>query len=181
MTLPLPQQLWPWEEKTIPPDNYHATGLPLSATFWSLLGIALLLTWLTEPHAVFVWLAIPVIARLAALDLCLRVLPHIYTGTLLLIGIIIHPLVALMGLALAGALLLFTWGLARLFQPGQPVCGGGDVVLILALGAWLGPFSLPLALLLAGILHAVALLILRTRPLPFGPALLISLLVFIWL
>ncbi len=170
-------QLWPWEQATVPLDNLHPTGLPLAALFWGLL-VALCLCFYGAHTAGIYWLTIPLIARLAALDLSLRVLPHIYTLPLLLLGIYASGLLALWGILLAISLFGFTWLLTRFFQPGQAVCGGGDIMLILVLAAWLGPFSLPLALLVAGGTQALALLVIRLRPLPFGPALLLSFVIF---
>ncbi len=64
---------------------------------------------------------------------------------------------------------------------GRPVLGFGDVKLLAAIGAWLGPFALPVALFIgsfAGSVIGLTLIALRRHrrgdPLPFGPFLILG-------
>lgn len=128
-----------------------------------------------------------VLGRLLALDLTHLVLPDVYTLPLIFFGLIIPPLFGLHGwlYGLTGAAigfvfpLLFAIAVEKLSNANSGM-GGGDIKLLAAMGAWLGPifltFSLPLACFLT---LAFAFRIPKNQDLPFGPGLIISFIIFL--
>jgi prepilin signal peptidase PulO-like enzyme (type II secretory pathway) len=121
----------------------------------------------------------------ALIDLRHRILPDLMTLPLLALGLAADMLGltpvgfedGLLGCAV-GALLGGSLAVAASCGGGR--VGGGDVKLLMALGAWLGPVGIALALLLAGSAHALGVVVLRmldgrspagSGALPFGPAL----------
>ncbi|RFP86714.1 prepilin peptidase [Rhodobacteraceae bacterium 63075] len=135
--------------------------------------------WLS---AIFLW----VLLTLVASDLLSFRLPDPLTGTLLVTALTLAWLTphvtlagALLGAAIgAGTFWLLRWGYYRL--RGREGLGMGDVKLMAGLGAALGPYELPLMLLLASVTALAVALAGRarsphalrpTRPLPFGAAL----------
>lgn len=120
----------------------------------------------------------------ASIDLRELRLPDLLTlplaGAGLLLALAGSPALVTPGEALLGAVSGFTalaglaWAYERL--RGRAGLGLGDAKLLAAAGAWLGPFELPMVVLLAalvGLAHALAVGAHRRpdRPVPFGPAL----------
>lgn len=135
--------------------------------------------WLS---AIFLWTLLALVAS----DLLSFRLPDPLTGALLVTALALAWLTphvaladALLGAAIgAGSFWLLRWGYFRL--RGREGLGLGDVKLMAGLGAALGPYELPLMLLLASLTALAVALAERvrsphalrpTRPLPFGAAL----------
>lgn len=146
------------------------------------LGPALLLTWLLLALARIDWdrqilpneLNAGLAVSGALLSLAGLALPALAAGNGQAVGLPL-PLDALAGGALGyGLLFAAAWGYAR--ATGKEGMGGGDIKLLGALGIWVGPVGVPLALFLAAIGGTIiggGILILRGRsrnvPIPFGP------------
>jgi prepilin signal peptidase PulO-like enzyme (type II secretory pathway) len=125
--------LWPWEKATLAPADLVLPGwLPLRADgVVTLLGGILGTILLPAPLWPLAW----VLARLAALDLTLYILPDIYTIPLLAVGLTHALQIHAMPQFLAGVVLLALQlsGQRRL----QSHFGGGDFKLLAAMLAWL--------------------------------------------
>lgn len=132
------------------------------------------------PQTMVLALLALVFARLMALDLTALVLPDVYTLPLLALGLFAPFLLgwhtnwhtALTG---AGLGLTLSFGFALLAEKltnANSGLGGGDIKLIAAAGAWLGPFLL-LFYIPAGVLLALvfSLFLKDAKNIPFGPAL----------
>lgn len=150
-----------------------------AAVFACLIGGSTTQIWL---GATLLWLLL----ALAVCDLLWMRLPNLLTGALLLVAIVwvlLDPWgdirLALIGAA-AGSGSFMTIRLAYQAVRHREGLGLGDIKLMAGLGALLGPFDLPLLVLLAA-LGALALSVLRslqtanalraTQALPFGAAL----------
>ena len=133
-----------------------------------------------------IFLAI-ILGRLLALDLAHLVLPDVYTIPLILLGLTLPPLFGLHSwtYGLTGATIGFIFPLlfaiaAEKLSNANSGMGGGDIKLLTAMGAWLGPifltFSLPIACFLT---LAFALRTPKNQDLPFGPGLIVSFIIFL--
>ena len=133
-------------------------------------------TWQTAFGLIFTWTLI----ALTFIDLDTQLLPDRFTFSLLGLGLAANsfaffttPVSAIWG-ALIGFLCL--WSVYIIFKliTGKEGMGYGDFKLLAALGAWLGPFMLPLIVLLSSCLGAIIGLILlkirkENQPFAFGP------------
>jgi len=146
--------------------------------------------WMLLPALVWTWLLI----ALARIDLDTQLLPNRLTYPLGGLGLAFSslalatpvllqgpgpamplPLDALLGAAVGyGLLFLAAWG--YYLTTGREGMGGGDLKLLGAMGAWIGPVAVPLALFLAAVLGSLmggALMLLRGEgrqlAIPFGP------------
>jgi leader peptidase (prepilin peptidase) / N-methyltransferase len=106
-------------------------------------------------------------------------------GVVASIGMGAEPWVPLAGIIIGYGYMAATRWLFRVWR-GLDGLGGGDVKLAGAMGAWLGPFDLPMALALASLLAIIAGLVLamstghlRTLRIAFGPYLALSVMVFV--
>ncbi len=142
------------------------------------------------PVLLFTWWLIV----LARIDIAYRILPDRLTASLGLLGLVLSiaglgwpdlagkeeaglpgPLGSLFGMGVGYGLLFgVAWGYSR--ATGRQGLGGGDLKLLGALGAWLGPMAVLLALFLAALLGSLvgSLLFLlrgasRYLAIPFGP------------
>lgn len=153
-----------------------ATGLAVIA---AILGQTPAEIWI---YALFLW----VLLALIACDLIWFRLPDLLTAMLLIIALALSwftlllplPQALLGGAVGVGSFWAIRWGYRRL--RGREGLGLGDVKLMAGLGAALGPYDLPLMLLLASLSALAVALVGRarsdralraTRPLPFGAAL----------
>ncbi|MFA9459351.1 prepilin peptidase [Thiohalorhabdus sp. Cl-TMA] len=175
---------------TIPP-GYPLTELT-SAILTALTVWVVGASWTLVPALVFTWM----LMVLTRIDLELQLLPDRLTLPLGGLGLLYaggaaylpmppvaptaagapaSPLAALLGAALGyGLLFLAGWGYER--ATGREGMGGGDLKLLGALGAWVGPVAVLLALFLAALMGSLigGLLILlrggdRHLAIPFGP------------
>jgi leader peptidase (prepilin peptidase)/N-methyltransferase len=132
---------------------------------------------------VFAWTMI----ALAFIDFDTRLLPDILTLPLLWAGIVFNLLTGRVPLedAVIGAVAgyLFLWSVYWSFKlaTGKEGMGYGDFKLLAAIGAWLGWQALPLAVVLASVVGALAGIGLvalgrhqRNTPMPFGPFLAVA-------
>ena len=128
-----------------------------------------------------------VLGRLLALDLTYLILPDVYTLPLIGLGLLLPPLFGLHSwiFGLIGAVIGFVFPLVfavlvEKISKTNSGMGGGDIKLLAAMGAWLGPinlaFSLPIACFAT---LAFALRIPKNQDLPFGPGLIISFIIFL--
>ena len=164
----------------------EAATAVLTATVAAVVGPSLFLA----PALLFTWWLI----ALTRIDLDLQLLPDRLTLSLALLGLIFSlagwwipglagesgkglgsPVESLLGIAVGyGILLGAAWAYGR--ATGQEGLGGGDLKLLGALGAWIGPVAALLALFLAALLGSVVgglMLLLRgggrRLAIPFGP------------
>lgn len=156
----------------IPPVLFYAELLATGAAVLAVLagGGALQVVL----SALWLWLLI----ALALSDLTWFRLPDLLTGALAVVGIALSPAgpgAALLGAALGvGSFAALRWGYHRL--RGRAGLGLGDVKLMGGLGAYAGPWDLPL-LVLTGAVLGLGLALLQggglrgSRALPFGAAL----------
>ena len=108
---------------------------------------------------VFVWALI----ALALVDIRTRFLPDVLTQPLLWLGLLVQlsPSMRTVGLesAVLGAVLgyLLLWVAAKIFLllRNQEGLGGGDMKLMAAVGAWLGPLAIPIVLLIGSLMGLV--------------------------
>lgn len=156
----------------IPPVLFYAELLATGAAVLAVLagGGALQVVL----SALWLWLLI----ALALSDLAWFRLPDPLTGALAVVGIALSPAgpgAALLGAALGvGSFLVLRWGYRHL--RGRAGLGLGDVKLMGGLGAYAGPWDLPLLVLMGAVLGlGLALLqggaLRGSRALPFGAAL----------
>jgi len=140
-------------------------------------------TWTTAAGLLFVWAMI----ALAFIDLDSFYLPDDITLPLLWAGILVNMGGAFVDLqtavigAIAGYLSLWLvyWGFK--FATGKEGMGYGDFKLLAAIGAWLGWKMLPVVIMLSSLVGAVigiGLITLarheRSKPIPFGPYLVLG-------
>ncbi len=176
-----------------------ACGAPISLRYplvelaTGLLFVAAGLRWGFEPVALLwgAWAAM--LLAMSLIDWDTTLLPDSMTLPLLWGGL----LAALLGWtvpvtqALWGALVGFggLWAVVWLFEraTGKQAMGGGDLKLLAALGAWLGPAALLPVVFLASLLGAVVGLVMKARGslregrfVPFGPFLAGAGLVVAW-
>ncbi|RYG60262.1 MAG: prepilin peptidase [Alphaproteobacteria bacterium] len=129
------------------------------------------------------------LALLAVIDSRHGILPHLLTGTLGVLGILLAPTFGHTHLnALNGGLLAFTGiGFCAFVTErltGKQAVGGGDLWLVAALGTWLGAGGMPMLLVATAVTGVVSVLIRRwltqnmltyahvpANSFPFGPAL----------
>jgi leader peptidase (prepilin peptidase)/N-methyltransferase len=155
------------------PITELAAGALAAAVAWQLgpswaMAAALLLTW--------------GLLALAVIDLETMLLPDDVTLPLLWLGLLVNLQGAIVPLAdavigaVAGYLSLWLVYHGFRLATGKEGMGHGDFKLLAALGAWLGWQMLPLVILLASVVGAVAGIALiatgareRARPIPFGP------------
>jgi prepilin signal peptidase PulO-like enzyme (type II secretory pathway) len=123
-------------------------------------------------QAVFLGTYLGLLAALARIDMICRLLPDQLTASLLMSGLLFHAVFETGGLVagITGAALGYglLWLLASLFQRlrGQEAMGRGDFFMAAGLGAWLGWYGLPMALMLASgsaLIAAVALHFMNMR------------------
>jgi prepilin signal peptidase PulO-like enzyme (type II secretory pathway) len=123
-------------------------------------------------QAVFLGTYLGLLAALARIDMACRLLPDQLTAGLLISGLLFHAVFETGGLVagVIGAALGYglLWLLASLFERlrGREAMGRGDFFMAAGLGAWLGWYGLPMALMLASgsaLVAAVALHVMRTR------------------
>jgi leader peptidase (prepilin peptidase)/N-methyltransferase len=147
-------------------------------------------TWTTAAALLFVWAMI----ALAFIDLDTFFLPDDITLPLIWAGLLANMGAALVDLqsavigAVAGYLFLWLvyWGFK--LATGKEGMGYGDFKLLSAIGAWLGWKMLPVVVLLSsfvGAIVGIGLILLarheRSKPIPFGPYLVLAALVaLIW-
>ena len=179
--------LLPWERATLPADELNATSIPLrflSFTTALFLLAGALCMFLTQA-SLFWFLPCLLIARLAALDLYLRVLPDIYTLPLIIIGLLLNWLTgngfeSFSGLCLSFGVItlqfLLTWAVTHKMA----TIGGGDLKYLLAIGAIVGLTALPFTLLLAGLLTLPLFPLLKTQQAPFGVGLSVACLIMLF-
>ena len=140
-------------------------------------------TWATAAGLLFVWAMI----ALAFIDLDSFYLPNDITLPLLWAGILVNMGGAFVDLqtsvigAVAGYLSLWLvyWGFK--FATGKEGMGHGDFKLLAAIGAWLGWKMLPVVIMLSSLMGAVIGIALiafaqheRSKPIPFGPYLVLG-------
>jgi prepilin signal peptidase PulO-like enzyme (type II secretory pathway) len=178
--------LWSWEKKWLKIDELCLTGMPArylwftTFVFFALfVGIAAVFS----PTLSLNFLLFPFFARLAALDVHFRVLPNVYVVPSLLMVIAIEILgdnyiMMPLGIVLAVAILLIMWGTSKFIVRKNSTMGGGDAKLMIVLGALLGPEMLPFCLLASAVITLPFFAIWPKRGVPFGPALLLSGVVF---
>jgi leader peptidase (prepilin peptidase)/N-methyltransferase len=125
---------------------------------------------------------------LLVIDWQTMLLPDVLTLPLLWVGLLLASFdAALISLnqAVWGAAAAYVvlWLTAQVFKwvRGIEGMGGGDLKLMAALGAWLGPWALLPILLFSSVLHVLMTLALQLRDqeVPFGPALVVST-AFVW-
>jgi prepilin signal peptidase PulO-like enzyme (type II secretory pathway) len=158
------RRLWPWEKATLTPADLALPGWlpPRADNVVTLLGGILGAVLLPAPLWPLAW----VLARLAALDLTLYVLPDIYTVPLLAVGLTHAVQTHAMPQFLAGMVLLALQlsGQRRL----QSHFGGGDFKLLAAMLAWL-PLSTAAMAVAVGCLVWLPMAFLRPKAMhPFG-------------
>jgi leader peptidase (prepilin peptidase)/N-methyltransferase len=159
----------------IPPWLLYMELAAIGTAIWAvILGQSVAEAWLI---AVFLW----VLVSLVATDLIAFRLPDMLTGALACVALTLALLngtpslsEALWGAAIGVAsFVALRWGYQTL--RGREGLGLGDVKLMVGLGAALGPYDLPLMLLLASLTSlAVAVVsgrISGVHPVPFGAAL----------
>jgi prepilin signal peptidase PulO-like enzyme (type II secretory pathway) len=131
------------------------------------------------------FLLLPLLARLMAIDLHLRVLPDVYTLPLLGLGLLTGGpqgtvADAWLGLGLVVLICLAIGGLAWLIRRQPSTLGGGDVKLMAVTGALVGWQLLPFSLMTAAVLSVPLFLIWRGQAVPFGPGLVVALTFFLF-
>ena len=140
-------------------------------------------TWTTAAGLLFVWAMI----ALAFIDLDSFYLPDDITLPLLWAGLLVNMGGAFVDLqtavigAVAGYLSLWLVYWAFKFATGKEGMGYGDFKLLAAIGAWLGWKMLPVVIMLSSLVGAVigiGLIALarheRSKPIPFGPYLVLA-------
>jgi leader peptidase (prepilin peptidase)/N-methyltransferase len=140
-------------------------------------------TWQAGAAFALIW----ALAALAFIDYDTQYLPDNITQPLLWLGLSVNlaDLFTTIDQAVIGAIAgyLVLWLVYHLFRmlTGKHGMGFGDFKLLAALGAWLGWTMLPLIILLsslAGALIGIAMIVFgghdRTRPIPFGPYLVLA-------
>ncbi len=147
-------------------------------------SLSLLMAWHLGPTLVlcfalaFTWLLV----TLTIIDIETMLLPDQLVYSLLWLGLLqsVFTLFCSPTQAILGAIIAYMtlWTIANLFYlfTKREGMGYGDFKLLAALGAWLGPFSLPVILLISSVIGSIvgilALLINRQHiatPIPFGP------------
>lgn len=148
---------------------YWRYGLDSQTAIWAVIGGLIL---------------VGILITLTGIDIKKQILPDTLTLFLLWLGLFLNAVGvyditlqhAVFG-AIAGYLLF--WSIYQLFKllTKKEGMGYGDFKLFAALGAWFGILNLPILLLLAaliGIFLAVVFRVKKGVPMPFGPALAIS-------
>ena len=179
--------MWPFEARCLYPSTGWPGKIPpgwvtpvmgvVVVIFWGLLYLAALpidMAWVVLALAAMLW------ARQMALDLGHQVLLNVYTYPLLLLAFLYHGLsgtawaIPVTGAVLGwGGATALAWGIARL-RPGHSGLGGGDVKLLAALGAWVGP-GLLLSVIGLGCLLSLLLSLRQPKAdLPLGPGLIVA-------
>lgn len=102
-----------------------------------------------------------VLSMLAVIDVRHGILPHMLTGTLFVLGVALaptfghgHGMAALSGMVAFGGLLLCAM-ITRLVT-GKDSLGGGDLWLVLGLGAWVGLAGLPFLLMATAVTGGIS-------------------------
>ncbi len=173
-TVSNPTFLTPWEQATGVAEA-ATTGLAPTRWGWRLTwALAVVLAVVLWPGLGMVGLGVALLfARMMALDLTTYTLPNIYTIPLLAAGLLAalgdH---VLMTLLVAGALWLVGWGGRR--YPRRMGLGEGDLKLLVALVAWLGPLPALAALAVGCALWLPAACLAPKQALPFGVPLLLG-------
>lgn len=146
-------------------------------------------SWQAFYSLLFIWISI----CLCFIDMRTKILPDCLTISLLWIGLVanINEIYVSLPIAIYGAIAgyLSLWIIINLYflLTGKIGMGGGDFKLFAALGAWFGILNLPKILIISSILglifSSLYLIILhksKNTPIPFGPFLAISGLIFLY-
>ncbi len=119
------------------------------------------------------------LALLSAIDIRMHILPDLLTVPLMALGMAfavygkgINPEESLMGIAVGYGLPVIASVLVYKFAPRG--MGGGDVKMLMALGAWLGIERLIIAIVLSFIVFTIISIFTRKKSGPYGPALSIA-------
>lgn len=134
------------------------------------MGVAVALAWPVPPWSTLVLISFLGLA--AEVDRRSSILPDVLTLPLLLAGLVLAPLgleQAVLGAVVGFALPVLAGLLLHRVRPGA--MGGGDVKLLMALGAWVGPQGLAAVVLVALPVFAAERALQGARTGPLGPAL----------
>ncbi|MFZ2620600.1 MAG: A24 family peptidase, partial [Alphaproteobacteria bacterium] len=173
------------ERATIHPTECEPTGLPMCqlGRTTAVVFVGLLVCAYPFAQLPLALLLAGVLARATAMDMHLRILPNIYTLPLLVGGVLAQAmagqgLASLYGVAFAagvvGLIAVLHYALTRTLPT-----WGGDMKLMLAMGAWLGVEVLPFALLMAGLLNVPLFYFFRNGT-PYGLGLAFSLMFWVF-
>lgn len=158
------------QKKTVPvaADPRETDVVNWASTFSiTLILIGLLTIWGGEwagqhaPLVLALMLLAYVLSMLAVIDVRYGILPHMLTGTLFVLGVALAPtfghtygMAALSGVVAFGGLLLCAM-ITRVLT-GKDSLGGGDLWLVLGLGAWIGLAGLPFFLMATAVTGAIS-------------------------
>lgn len=138
------------------------------------------------------WVLISYLLAVSLIDLEFRLIPDRLTFPAIGLGFVLsyfggNPgfLQSLLGALIGGGLMLFfAWMGEKLF--GREALGGGDIKMVAAVGAFLGPWKVLMVPFLGAFLAILAVVVLRPQGelrgllLPFGPALALAALVMLF-
>jgi leader peptidase (prepilin peptidase)/N-methyltransferase len=185
--------MWSFEKRFVPDEEISDGPFHKTATnkIWLIICCILMLTLFgplfysntsTLPQIWFVYITLPILARLITLDLKYLILPDVYTIPLCLIAINHNMVSALIAFLLSGGSLILLGVLLEKYNK-QSNIGGGDIKLTFAAGAFVGIFNLHYFFWLAFFFAIIfyPLLKAKNKHISFGPALAFSLwVIIIW-